>query len=203
MTRPSWRMSLLLLLGVWALMLSACDKQALDAMRFKGANIQGVSWGHQLSLSDQYGQRRDLKDFQGKVLILYFGFTQCPDVCPTALTRAVEVMKGLGPLSDQVQLLFVTLDPERDKPEMLQAYMQAFDARFLALTGSVSEVKKAADEFRIYFKKVPTGSSYTVDHSAVTYLLDRQGRLRVMLRHEQSAADYLADIRQLLKESSK
>ena len=167
---------------------------------FKGLDITGSPWGKTLELTDQYGQRRSLSDFSGKVVMLYFGFVQCPDVCPTALNRASEVMKALGPDAKRVQLLFVTVDPERDTPEMLKEYMAAFDPNFLALTGSAADIRKAADEFKIYYKQVPTGGSYTMDHTASTYLFDAKGYLRIMLRHEQTADDYTSDIRKLLSE---
>lgn len=199
MQRRAWMTAALLGLA-WTL--SGCD--AVDkAMKpgFKGLDITGSPWGKQLELTDQNGQRRSLKDFSGKVVMLYFGFVQCPDVCPTALNRASEVMRALGPDAQRVQLLFVTVDPERDTPEMLKEYMAAFDPSFLALTGTAAEIRKAADEFKIYYKQISTGSSYTMDHTASTYLFDAQGNLRIMLRHEQTADDYTADIRQLLSES--
>ena len=196
--RRAWMAAALLgLSAMWA----GCD--AVDkAMSpgFKGLDITGSPWGKTLELTDQYGQRRSLSDFSGKVVMLYFGFVQCPDVCPTALNRASEVMKALGSDAKRVQLLFVTVDPERDTPEMLKEYMAAFDPNFLALTGSAADIRKAADEFKIYYKQVPTGGSYTMDHTASTYLFDAKGYLRIMLRHEQTADDYTSDIRKLLSE---
>lgn len=146
-----------------------------------------------------HGHLRTLSDFKGKVVMLYFGFVQCPDVCPTALSRASQVMQQLGPeLGARVQVIFVTVDPDRDTPELLREYMAAFDARFLALYGDAAQTKATADEFKAFYRQVPTGSSYTMDHSAVTYLFDPQGGLRVVLRHEQTTDDYTADIRALL-----
>jgi protein SCO1/2 len=130
-----------------------------------------------------------------------FGFVQCPDVCPTALARASAVMQQLGTDAGRVRLLFVTVDPERDTPELLREYMAAFDPRFVALTGNPEQIQATADTFRVHFKKVPTGGSYTVDHTALTYLFDPAGRIRVALRHEQTADDYVADVRLLLAES--
>jgi protein SCO1/2 len=167
-----------------------------------GIDITGASYGRRFSLLDAHGQRRTLEEFRGKVVMLYFGFVQCPDVCPTALGRAAAVMHELGPLASDVQLIFVTVDPERDTPELLREYMAAFDSRFVALTGALPDIEQTAREFKAYFSKVPTGSSYTMDHTALTYLFDRQGRIRVALRHEQSAQDYLADIRLLLAEKA-
>lgn len=168
--------------------------------RFKGLDITGAQYGRGFSLVDHDGRRRTLADFRGRVVLMYFGFAQCPDVCPTALTRAAEVKRLLGDQSNRFQVLFVTVDPERDTPAMLREYMAAFDPGFLALTGSMTEIKAAADEFRVYYKKVPTGSSYTMDHGAMSYLFDPQGRLRVILRHSQTADDYAADVRSLLTE---
>jgi protein SCO1/2 len=190
-----------LCLGVGGL-LTACEPRsgAAPSTAFKGIDITGAAYGRQLALTDMTGQPRTLADYRGQVLMLYFGFVQCPDVCPTALARASEVMRQLGPDAAQVQLLFVTVDPERDTPALLRDYMAAFDPAFMALTGDAAAIQAAASEFRVYFKKIPTGSSYTMDHTALTYLLDRNGHIRVALRHEQTAADYTADIQKLLAE---
>jgi len=185
-------------------LLAACDGPlGTGAVSgFRGIDIAGAPYGRDFALTDFNGQPRTLADYRGQVVMLYFGFVQCPDVCPTALTRASAVMQQLGPDAAQVQLLFVTVDPERDTPALLREYMAAFDASFLALTGDTAQIKAAADEFRVFFKKIPTGSSYTMDHTALTYLLDRQGRLRLALRHEQSADDYAFDIKKLLAEKA-
>jgi protein SCO1 len=184
--------------------LAACDRLpgSSGSPGFKGIDITGAPYGHGFSLTDFNGQPRTLADFQGKVVMLYFGFVQCPDVCPTALSRAAAVMEQLGTKAAEVQLLFVTVDPERDTPELLREYMAAFDPAFMALTGTQEQIRAAAGEFRAYYKKVPTGSSYTMDHTALTYLFDRQGRIRVALRHEQDAGEYAADIRTLLAEQA-
>lgn len=183
-------------------LLAACQPTQSDAQApaFKGIDITGAAYGRQLALTDMTGQPRTLADYRGKVIMLYFGFVQCPDVCPTALARASEVMQQLGPDAAQVQLLFVTVDPERDTPALLRDYMAAFDPAFMALTGDAAAIRAAASEFRVYFKKIPTGSSYTMDHTALTYVFDRTGHIRVALRHEQTAADYTADIQKLLSE---
>ena len=181
-----------------SLSLVACDGPVSGGSSFKGIDITGADYARGFTLTDFHGQARSLADFRGKVVMLYFGFVQCPDVCPTALTRAAAVMQQLGPLATDVQVIFITVDPERDTPDLLREYLASFHPSFLALTGSADQIKAAADEFRVYFKKVPTGSSYTMDHTALSYLFDRQGRIRVVLRHEQTADDYAADIRQLL-----
>jgi protein SCO1/2 len=189
-------------LGASTVALSACDRLAGGAASaaFKGIDITGASYARDFALIDFNGRARSLADYRGKLVLLYFGFVQCPDVCPTALTRAAAVLHKLGADAAQVQLLFVTVDPERDTPALLRDYMAAFDPSFVALTGEASQIKATADEFRVYFKKVPTGSSYTMDHTALTYLFDREGRIRVALRHEQTADDFAADVRRLLQE---
>ena len=198
----SRRQALALLAGSGLWLLSGCDPHATSVYGgtspFKGIDITGVEYARGFELTDFNGQTRSLADFNGKVVMLYFGFVQCPDVCPTALTRAAEVMQQLGTHAADLQVIFVTVDPERDKPELLREYMTAFHPSFLALTGSAEAIKKVADDFRVFYKKVPTGSSYTMDHTALSYLFDRQGRIRVALRHEQGVNDYLADVRALL-----
>jgi protein SCO1/2 len=197
------RRQALLGLAISSATLLGCDLRVAGATpAFVGIDITGASYGKGFSLLDAHGQRRTLEEFRGKVVMLYFGFVQCPDVCPTALGRAAAVMQELGPQASDVQLIFVTVDPERDTPELLREYMAAFDSRFVALTGALPDIEQTAREFKAYFSKVPTGSSYTMDHTALTYLFDRQGRIRVALRHEQAAQDYLADIRLLLAEKA-
>jgi len=188
-----------LLAGAGLPILSACDR-VVSSEGFRGIDLTGAAYAQGFSLTDFHGQSRTLADYRGQVVMLYFGFVQCPDVCPTALARASAVMQQLGADADRVQLLFVTVDPERDTPELLREYMAAFDPRFVALTGSLDQIQATADAFRVYFKKVPTGSSYTMDHTALTYLFDPAGRIRVALRHEQTADDYAADVRRLLAE---
>ncbi len=169
------------------------------APAFKGIDVTGAPYGQGFALTDMNGLPRTLADFQGQVVMLYFGFVQCPDVCPTALARAVAVMGLLGPeKARRLQVLFVTVDPERDTPELLRDYMAAFDPRFLALRGDAQATRATADAFKVYYQQVPTGSTYTMDHTALSYLFDPQGRFRVALRHEQTAADYAHDIALLL-----
>jgi protein SCO1/2 len=185
-------------------LLAGCDQPLTSpsAATFKGIDISGAPYGRGFALTDFNGQPRTLADYSGQVVMLYFGFVQCPDVCPTALTRAAAVKQQLGADAAQLQVIFVTVDPERDTPELLREYMAAFDPSFMALTGSAAQIKATADEFRVYYRKVPTGSTYTMDHTALSYLFDREGHIRVVLRHEQTADDYTADIRQLLAEKS-
>lgn len=167
--------------------------------QFKGLDITGAPYGKDFNLTDHNGQERTLADFKGQVVMLYFGFVQCPDVCPTALSRAVETKRLLGADGERLQVLFVTVDPERDTAPVLKAYMAAFDPSFLALSGDLQRTRDTADSFKAYYKKVPTGGSYTMDHSALSYLFDPSGVLRVAMRHEQTAQDYAHDIALLLK----
>jgi protein SCO1 len=172
------------------LSLIACSRnETSDAPKFKGIDITGAKYGKDFQLADTDERVRTLADFKGKAVMLYFGFVQCPDVCPTALTR------------ERLQVIFVTVDPERDTNDILKAYMAAFDPTFLALHGNADQTRSTAEHFKVYYKKVPTGSSYTMDHSALSYVFDPQGQLRLALRHEQSAQDYAHDIAQLLKKS--
>ncbi|PPV04840.1 SCO family protein [Xanthomonas bromi] len=151
-------------------------------------------------LRDTAGHPRPSQSFRGKVLVLFFGFTRCPDICPTTLTRAVQIKRQLGKDAREVEFAFATLDPERDTPQMLRTYVNAFDPGFIGLTGTESEVKAAAAQLHVVYAKVPIGTTYTIDHSTRSYVFDRQGRLRVGLAHEQSVEDCVADIRQSLSD---
>ncbi len=183
--------------------LVACDKFAQATGQragFRGIDITGADYGRDFRLTDVDGRERTLADYRGKLVLLYFGFVQCPDVCPTALARAAEVKRLLGPDGDKLQVIFVTVDPDRDTPEMLRQYMAAFDPSFVALRGDTERLKPTAAEFKVYYKQVPTGSSYTMDHTALSYVFDTQGRLRLALRHEQTAQDYAHDLALLLRQ---
>ncbi|MCK9511600.1 MAG: SCO family protein [Pigmentiphaga sp.] len=163
-----------------------------------GIDMSGTDIGRDFLLTGTDGQQHDLSDFKGKAVLIFFGFTQCPDVCPTALLRAAQVKEMLGKDGDQLQVLFITVDPERDTPAVLQAYVTAFDPTFMGLYGDLDQTAKTAKNFKAYYAKVPTGSSYTMDHSTITYMYDRSGRLRLGLRHTQTAEEYASDIRQVL-----
>ena len=198
-TPPLRRRFLLALPALAAL--SACGKSETPAA-FKGIDITGANYGRDFQLTDMAGQARTLADYRGKVAMIFFGFAQCPDVCPTTLMRAKEVRDQLGDQADQLQVLFITVDPERDTPEVLKDYMAAFDPSFVALRGTDEQTKAVATEFKVFYQKVPTGSSYTMDHTSFNYLIDRQGKIRVVLRHDQPVADYVSDIRRLLNEKA-
>lgn len=187
--------------------LSGCDGKGLNplspsAARFHGVDITGADYAKTLSLTDASGRRRDLSEFKGKVVVVFFGFTQCPDVCPTTMAELSEVRRRLGADGQRVQGIFVTVDPERDTPQVLGEYVKALDPSFIGLRGSVDEVTQAARGFKVFFQKVPTqdGKSYTMDHTAGSYVFDPQGRVRLFLRYGMSVDDWVADIRQLLQE---
>ena len=165
---------------------------------FNGIDVSGADYGKDFRLQDPSGRTRTLADFKGQAVLLFFGFTQCPDVCPTALERAAQARALLGALGQRVQVVFVTVDPERDTPAVLQAYTSAFDPSFLGLHGTLEETAALAKNFKAHYKKVPTGSSYTMDHTALSYVYDPAGRLRVVLRHDQSAEQFAQDLRRLL-----
>lgn len=180
---------------VLALLLVACDQRP----QFKSTDITGADYGKTLELADHTGKVRRLEDFRGKAVVLFFGFTQCPDVCPTTLVDVSNEVKKLGKDSERVQVLLVTVDPERDTPEVLAKYVTAFDPRFIGLRGDLEATQRVAKEFKIYFEKRKSGSSYTVDHSAHSYVIDPQGRLRLLVRPERIGSDLEEDLRTLLK----
>ena len=176
--------------------IAGCDSRP----QFKSTDITGAPYGHSLELADHTGKPRRLEDWRGKAVVLFFGFTHCPDICPTTLADIAGAVKSLGPDAERVQVLMVSVDPERDTPESLAKYVTAFDPRFLGLRGDLAATKKVAAEFKIYFEKRKQGDSYTVDHSAQSYVIDPQGRLRLLVRHDRIAQDLSADLRAILRE---
>ena len=178
--------------------LGGCDRAS--APSFKGIDITGADYARDLSLTDPDGERRSLAEFKGRVVVVFFGFTQCPDVCPTTLVELAAVKKQLGADGDRVQGLFVTVDPERDTPELLKAYVDNFGAGFIALRGTPEETLAAAKQFKVFYAKVPgkTESSYTIDHTAGSYLFDPQGRVRLFTRHGAGPEALVHDLRLLL-----
>jgi protein SCO1/2 len=179
-------------------LLAGCD----SGTRFKSTDITGADYGKALELNDHTGRPRTLADFRGKVVVVSFGFTHCPDVCPTTLADLSGVLKQLGAHAERIQVLFVTVDPERDSKQVLGKYVEAFDPRFLALYGDAAATQRAAREFKVYYEKRKTGESYSVDHSGQTYVIDPQGRLRLFVRHDRISSDLPDDLRTLLKESA-
>jgi protein SCO1/2 len=182
--------------AILGLALAGCGN---EAPKFKSTDITGAEYGRTLELTDHTGKPRRLEDFRGKAVVLFFGFMHCPDICPTTLVEVSNALKTLGPDAERVQVLFVTVDPERDTQEALAKYVTAFDPRFLGLRGDAAATQRAAKEFKIYYEKRKAGDSYSVDHSGQSYVIDPQGRLRLLVRPDRIAGDLPADLRTLLR----
>lgn len=177
--------------------LTACKSKA----DFNAIDLTGSKeYGQDFSMPDQHGQRRSRADFKGKVVLVFFGFTQCPDVCPTTLGDLAAVKQKLGAKGDKLQVIFASVDPARDTPEILQAYLANFDPSFLALRGSDEETAKMAKDFKVYYKRVEgqTPGSYTMDHTAGDYIFDPEGRLRLYSRYGTPVDTLAKDIEQLI-----
>ena len=170
---------------------------------FKNVDITGsTAFGKDFNLLDPDGKTRTLADFKGKVMVMFFGYTQCPDVCPTTLTEMQQVMGLMGDQADKVQVLFVTVDPERDTAQILKQYVPAFDKRFLGLRpADQTALEQVTKDFKIYYKKVPGSNpnSYTIDHTAGSYAFDSEGRLRLYIKHAQGPETLAHDLKELLK----
>ncbi len=179
-------------------LLAACERPAGGS--FKAIDITGADYAKDFDLADPEGRRRHIADFKGKVTVVFFGFTQCPDVCPTTMLELAAVRKALGADGERVQGIFVTIDPERDTPEVLKAYVANFDAGFVALRGTPEETRDVAKRFRIFYAKVPgqTEGSYTMDHTAGSYIYDAQGRLRLFTRYGAGKEAMVNDLKLLL-----
>lgn len=183
-----------------AAFLTSCEKA--PAPSFQLTDITGAPFGHDFSLIDHNGQARTLADFRGKVVTVFFGFTHCPDVCPTTLAEMAQVMGELGPEAQKVQVLFVTVDPERDTPQVLKQYVPSFHPSFLGMSGDADAISRTAKEFKVFYQKQPLpGGGYSVDHSAGTYIFDQEGRLRLFASYGRGAPAILHDIRMLLGSS--
>lgn len=179
-------------------LLSGCGQKVPPA--FNNADITGVDYAQDFALTDHHGKARTLADFKGKLVLLFFGYTQCPDVCPTTMAEMAAVMQELGPQADQVQVLFVTLDPQRDTPALLAQYVPAFDPRFLGLYGDPAATDKVARQFKVFYARVAgsTPGSYSIDHTAGSYVFDRNGKVRLFVRHGMGAAPVTHDLKLLL-----
>ncbi|MGZ8253683.1 MAG: SCO family protein [Burkholderiaceae bacterium] len=182
---------------LFAILLAACDS---GKPRFNNVDVTGANYARDFRLSDFTGRPRSLADFRGKVVVVFFGYTQCPDVCPTTLSDMAEVKKRLGPDGDKLQVIFVTLDPDRDTPQVLSQYVPAFDPAFIGLYGTRDETAAVAKDFKVFYQKVPgkTETSYTMDHTAGSYVFDREGRLRLFLRHAGAVDPIVEDLRKLI-----
>lgn len=187
---------LALLLGL-AVLLAGCSE---PPPAFKSTDISGVDWGKDFALTDHTGQPRRLADFKGKAVVLFFGFTQCPDVCPTTLSAMREAVKLLGDDGKRVQVVFVTLDPARDTQALLAQYVPQFDPGFVGLRGDDATIAALAKDFKVFYAKQPgkTADTYSIDHSTGSYAFDPQGRLRLLLRHGEDPANIAADLKLLL-----
>lgn len=183
-------------------LLSACDKAVQPGapkLSFNAVDITGAEYARKLSLKDVDGRQRDLAEFKGKVVFVFFGFTQCPDVCPTTMAELAEVRRRLGADGDRVQGVFISIDPARDTPQVLKAYLQAMDPSFVGLTGSNEQIEAAAREFKVFYQKVPTSEgNYTMDHTAGAYVFDPEGHVRLFVRYGMGVDKVTADLRQLL-----
>jgi protein SCO1/2 len=184
-----------------ALALAGCS-QDKPALQFKNTDVTGLDYAHGFELTDHNGKHRSLADFKGKVVVMFFGYTQCPDVCPTTMADMATVMKQLGPQADKVQVLFVTIDPERDTQALLASYVPAFDPRFLGLYGDKAATEKVAQDFKVFYQKVPgeKPDSYTMDHTAGSFVFDPQGHIRLFLRYGEGAEPIVHDLKLLLQQ---
>lgn len=182
------------------LALAGCDSAQTPA--FKAIDITGADYAQDLNLADTEGRVRHLADFKGKLVVVFFGFTQCPDVCPTTMMELAQVKQAMGADGDKVQGVFVSIDPERDTPEVLKAYVAAFSPDFVALRGSLDDTKDIAKRFKVFFAKVPgkAEGSYTMDHTAGSYIFDAQGKVRLFTRYGSGAEALKHDLQLLLKQ---
>jgi len=204
MTTPSSRRDAIKRVAGYALFsgaigtLVACSA---EKPQFKSIDLTGADYARGFALSDQNGKPRTLQDFAGKVVVVFFGFTQCPDVCPTSMAELAEVKKLLGPDGDKLQAVFITVDPERDTPEVLKAYMANFDPTFIALRPTMTELPDFAKSYKVFYKKVEgrTATSYSMDHSAGSYVYDAKGQIRLYNRYGSGAEALASDIRLLMK----
>ena len=179
-----------------SVLVGCADKKA----SFVNADITGLDYARGFSLKDHNGKPVTLESYKGKVVVMFFGFTQCPDVCPTTMAEMAQVMQELGPQANDVQVLFATLDPERDTPELLKQYVPAFDKRFTGLYGTPAEIAQTAKEFKVFYQKVPgkDPANYSIDHTAGSYVFDKQGKVRLFVRHGQGAKPVVHDLKLLL-----
>jgi len=185
----------LLFLLLVCLVLAGCSKP-----QFNNIDISGASYARDFALTDAAGAPRALGDYRGKVVVLFFGYTHCPDVCPTTLAQLAQARRLMGADAGRVQVLFVTLDPDRDTPQLLTRYVRAFDPSFVGLTGTEPQIQAAAREFKVFFQKVagPEADSYTLDHSSGSFVFDSQGHVRLYLRDGAPADQIAPDLKRLL-----
>lgn len=180
-------------------LLSACSPSTEEPSLF-GTDITGADFAMDFKLTDHHGETRQLSDYQGKVVALFFGFTHCPDICPTTMADLAAAMKLMGKNSDHVQVLFVTVDPERDTQAVLSEFVPSFDSRFVGLTGTTEEIERTAQTFKIFYAKQqePGQSGYSFDHSAGVYVYDKKGKIRIYLKYGQKPQEIAHDLSRLL-----
>jgi protein SCO1/2 len=193
-----------------SLALTGCDRKETgsagssapaQASSFKSVDLTGANYAKQFSLPDVDGKVRTLADFKGKVVFVFFGFTQCPEVCPTTMAELAEVKRRLGKDGERLQGVFITIDPERDTPQVLKEYLGNMDPSFVGLHGSPDEVNAASREFKVFYQKVPTkDGGYTMDHTAGAFVFDPSGRIRLFVRYGLGVDALTADIKTLLAE---
>ncbi|HEY0060564.1 MAG TPA: SCO family protein [Telluria sp.] len=193
-------MKKLLALCVFALLLAGCEKMAAAPVPFNGVDITGAPYASNFALTDHTGKPRTLADFKGKVVFLFFGFTQCPDVCPTTMTKMAQVRAALGSKAERLQVLFVTIDPERDTQELLAQYVPAFDPSFIGLYGDAAATATVAREFKVFYAKAAGGTAgnYSMDHTAASFVFDPSGKIRLYVRDTATAQQITQDIERLL-----
>ena len=204
MTTPSNRRDAIKLVAAYALFSGAAGTLvacSAEKPQFRSIDLTGADYARGFALTDQNGKPRTLQDFAGKVVVVFFGFTQCPDVCPTSMAELAEVKKLLGPDGDKLQAIFITVDPERDTPGVLKAYMGNFDPTFIALRPTMAELPDFAKSYKVFYKKVEgrTASSYSMDHSAGSYVYDAKGQIRLYNRYGSGAEALASDIKLLMK----
>jgi protein SCO1/2 len=194
-----FRSLLAAIVGALAVVLAMAGCQPQGAA-FNNVDITGAQYARDFALTDHTGVRRTLADYKGKVVVVFFGFTQCPDVCPTTMSDLVQVRQKLGPADSDVQVLFITVDPERDTQQVLAQYVPGFDPSFVGLYGNAQEIERVAKEFKVFYQKSPgkTATSYTIDHTAGSYVFDREGRVRLFLKHAQGVDAIASDLKRLL-----
>ncbi len=200
-TRFTGLLARICLAALLAIGLAGCEP---SRPAFRNVDITGADFAKGFELTDHQGRVVRLEDFKGRLLVVFFGYTQCPDVCPTTLAEMAEVMQRLGARAAEVQVAFITVDPERDTQALLAEYVPAFDARFIGLRGNAEATARTAKAFKVFYQKVAgkTEGNYTVDHTAGSYVFDRQSRVRLLIKHGTGAEPMVADLRRLLDERS-
>ncbi len=184
----------------FSLMLNACSDHQAERAHFNGTDVSNAGYAKDFDLIDHLGESRRLADYKGKLVLVFFGYTHCPDVCPTTLTDMAKVMKLLGPQREKVQVLFITLDPERDTRDVLAKFVPSFDATFVGLYGSSAQIDKVAKDFKVFHERKNTAGaeSYSIDHSAGTYVYDQAGKLRLYFKYGQKPHEIANDLKMLM-----